>query len=163
MASYTGHGVEDIATSTDTVTSTIKLFESATAKPNALALTPNGCQLYVHEHAHNVVDVITVSSDAVPAHPAVATTGDPTGMSVTPDSAHVYVANFASNSVSVIATATNTVSSTLAEAAVGKAPYAVLATPSPYFYKLQASHGGWLSPLTASVAYQYGWNQGGWQ
>ena len=29
LASYTGHGVEDIATSTDTVTSTIALFESA--------------------------------------------------------------------------------------------------------------------------------------
>jgi YVTN family beta-propeller protein len=127
-ASYTGHGVEDIATSTDTVTSTITLFESATANPNGLALTPNGCQLYVHDHAHNVVDVVTVSSDAVPAHPAVGVTGDPTGMSVTPDSTHVYVSNQGGPSVSVIATATNTVSSTLAEATVGKAPSAVLAT-----------------------------------
>jgi YVTN family beta-propeller protein len=163
VASYTGHGVQDIATATDTVTSTITLFESATANPNALALTPNGCQLYVHDHAHNLVDVVTVSSDAVAAHPAVAATGDPTGMSCTPDSARVYVANAAANSVSVIATATNTVSSTLAEATVGKAPYAVLATSSPYFYKLQATHGGWLSPLTASVTYPLGFRQGGWQ
>jgi YVTN family beta-propeller protein len=163
VASYTGHGVEDIAISTDTVTSTIGLFESATANPNALALTPNGCQLYVHEHAHNVVDVITASSDAVAAHPAVGAAGDPTGMSVTPDSAHVYVANKGGPSVSVIATATNTVTLTLAEAAVGKAPIAVLATPSPYFYKLQAGHGGWHGPLTAAVSYQLGWNQGGWQ
>jgi YVTN family beta-propeller protein len=163
VASYTGHGVADIATATDTVTSTITLFESATANPNALALTPNGCQLYVHDHAHNVVDVITVSSDAVPAHPAVGTTGDPTGMSATPDSTHVYVANQAAPSVSIIATATNTVSSTLAEAVVGKAPYAVLATASPYFYKLTAGHGVWQSPLTASAMYALGWNQGGWQ
>jgi len=163
VASYTGHGVEHIATATDTVTSTIALFESGTANPNSLALTPNGCQLYVHDHAHNVVDVITVSSDAVAAHPAVGTTGDPTGMSVTPDSAHVYVANQGSNSVSVIATATNTVSSTLAEATIGKSPYAVLVTPSPYFYKLQATHGGWASALTSSVSYALGWNQGGWQ
>lgn len=163
VASYTGHGVEDIATSTDTVTSTITLFESATANPNALALTPNGCQLYVHEHAHNVVDAITVASDAVAAHPLVGATGDPTGISVTPDSAHVYVANKGAPSVSVIATATNAVSSTLAEGAVGKAPIGVLATPSPYFYKLQAGHGGWRSPLTASVSYPLGWNQGGWQ
>jgi YVTN family beta-propeller protein len=163
VASYTGHGVADIATSTDTVTSTITLFESATANPNALTLTPNGCQLYVHDHAHNVVDVITVSSDAVPAHPAVGATGDPTGMSTTPDSTHVYVANQAGPSVSVIATATNTVSSTLAEATVGKAPYAILATSSPYFYKLQAGHGGWQSPLTAPVTYPVGWKQGGWQ
>jgi YVTN family beta-propeller protein len=162
VASYTGHGVADIATSTDTVTKTITLFESATANPNALALTPNGCQLYVHDHAHNLVDVITVSSDAVAAHPAVGTTGDPTGMSVTPDSAKVYVANAGASSVSVIVTATNGVS-TLTEATVGKAPYAVLATPSPYFYKLQAGHGGWLSPLSASVAYPLGWKQGGWQ
>ena len=163
VASYTGRGVADIATATDTVTSTISLFESATANPNALALTPNGCQLYVHDHAHNVVDVITVSSDAVPAHPAVGATGDPTGMSVTPDSAKVYVANQAGPSVSVIATATNTVSATLLEATVGKAPIAVLATPSPYFYKLQASHGGWLSAATSSVSYPLGWKQGGWQ
>ncbi len=163
VASYTGHGVEDIATATDTVTSTIALFESATANPNALALTPNGCQLYVHEHAHNVVDAITVSSDAVAAHPAVGTTGDPTGMSVTPDGTHVYVANKGGPSVSVIATATNTVSSTLAEATVGKAPVAVLATSSPYFYKLQAGHGGWLSPFAAPVVYPLGWDQGGWQ
>jgi YVTN family beta-propeller protein len=162
-ASYTGHGVQDIATSTDTVTSTISLFESATANPNALALTPNGCQLYVHDHAHNRVDVITVSTDAVPAHPAVGVTGDPTGMSAAPDSTHVYVANQGGPSVSVIATATNTVSSTLAEATVGKAPVAVLATSSPYFYKLQAGHGGWQSPLTASASYALGWNQGGWQ
>jgi YVTN family beta-propeller protein len=163
VASYTGHGVADIATSTDTVTSTIALFESATANPNSLALTPNGCQLYVHDHAHNLVDAITVSTDAVAAHPAVGTTGDPTGMSATPDSTHVYVANQGGPSVSVIATATNTVSATLAEAAVGKAPFAVLATSSPYYYKLLAAHGGWQSPLTASVSYAVGWNQGGWQ
>jgi YVTN family beta-propeller protein len=84
-------------------------------------------------------------------------------MSTTPDSTHVYVANQAGPSVSVIATATNTVSSTLAEAAVGQAPYAILATPSPYFYKLQAGHGGWQSPLTAPVTYPVGWKQGGWQ
>jgi YVTN family beta-propeller protein len=163
VASYTGHGVQDIATSTDTVTSTISLFESATANPNALALTPNGCQLYVHDHAHNVADAVTVSTDAVAAHPAVGTTGDPTGMSATSDGTHVYVANQGGPSVSVIATATNTVSATLPEATVGKAPCAVLATSSPYYYKLQAAHGGWQGPLTASVSYALGWNQGGWQ
>lgn len=163
VASYTGHGVEDIATATDKLTATITLFESATANPNALALTPNGCQLYVHDHAHNVVDAITVSSDAVAAHPAVGASGDPTGMSATPDSTHVYVANEATPGVSVIATATNTVSTTLTEATIGKAPYAVLATPSPYFYELQADHGGWLSPPTAAVEYPLGWDQGGWQ
>jgi YVTN family beta-propeller protein len=163
VASYTGHGVEDIATSTDTLTSTISLFESTTANPNALAMAPNGCQLYVHDHAHNVVDVITVSSDAVPAHPAVGVTGDPTGMSVTPDSTHVYVANQGTPSVSVIAASTNTVSSTLAEAVVGKAPIGVLATASSYFYKLQAGHGVWRSALTAAFSYPLGWNQGGWQ
>jgi YVTN family beta-propeller protein len=162
VASYAGHGVADIAIATDTLTSTITLFESATANPNALALTPNGCQLYVHDHAHNVVDVITVSSDAVGAHPAVGTTGDPTGISATPDSTHVYVANQAAPSVSVIATATNTVSATLVEGTVGKAPSAVLATASPYFYKLTAGHGLWQSPLSASVTYPLGWNPGGW-
>jgi YVTN family beta-propeller protein len=162
VASYTAGTVADIATSTDTVTNTITLL-GASPNPNALAITPNGCQLYVHDHANNQVDAITVSSDAVAASPVVGTTGDPTGMSVTPDSAHVYVANFASGSVSVIETSTNTVSATLATATVGANPYAVLATPSDYFYKLQAGHGGWQSKLSASVAYQLGWDQGGWQ
>jgi YVTN family beta-propeller protein len=162
VASYTAGTVADIATSTDTVTKTITLPGTG-PNPNALALTPNGCQLYVHDHANNQVDVVTVSSDALAASAAVGTTGDPTGMSVTPDSSHVYVANHNGNSVSVIATSTNTVSSTLAEATVGKEPFAVLATPSTYFYKLQAGHGGWQSALTASVIYELGWDEGGWQ
>jgi len=78
-ASFTGHGVADIATATDTVTSTITLFESATANPNALALTPNGCQLYVHDRAHNLVDVITVATDAVPSQPGRRDHGRPHG------------------------------------------------------------------------------------
>ena len=162
VASYTAGTVSDIATATGTVTKTITL-PGTSPNPNALALTPNGCQLYAHDHANNQVDAITVSSDAVAASPVVGTTGDPTGMSVTPDSTHVYVANHNGNSVSVIATSTNTVSSTLAEATTGKEPYAVLATPSQYFYELQAGHGGWQSKLSASVAYQLGWDQGGWQ
>lgn len=164
VASYTGHGVEDISTATDTVTKTIALQEPKTAAPNALALTPNGCQLYVNDYEHNLVDVITVSSDAVSAHPAVGETVDPTGMSVTPDSSHVYVADFGGTpEVSVIATATNTVSATLAEGAIGKAPSAVLATPSPYYYKIRAGHGLWRSPFSAVVSYPLGWTQGGWQ
>jgi YVTN family beta-propeller protein len=163
VASYTAGSVAHIAVSTDTVTNTITL-PGTTPNPNALALTPNGCQLYVQDHANNHVDAITVSNDTVAASPAVGTTGDPTGMSVTPDSTHVYVSNFGAGSVSVIATATNTVSSTLATATVGAEPYAVLATPSPYYYKLQAAHGGWKSALTAaSGAYPLGWDQGGWQ
>ncbi|HEY2142259.1 MAG TPA: hypothetical protein VGG98_09395 [Solirubrobacteraceae bacterium] len=162
VASYTAGTIVHIAVSTDTVTKTITL-PGTTPNPNALTLTPNGCQLYVHDHANNQVDAITVSSDAVAASPAVGATGDPTGMSVTPDSTHVYVANRGVPSVSVIATATNTVSSTLAEATVGKEPYAVLATPSQYFYKLQAGHGGWQSALTAAMTYTLGFNQGGWQ
>ena len=163
VASYTGRGVEDIAIPADTLTRTIALKQPTTVNPNALALTPNGCQLYVNDYSNNQVDVITASTDAVSAAVVVGETGDPTGISVTPDSAHVYVANFYSNSVSVIATATNTVSSTWAEATVGKAPYAVLATASPYLYKLQAGHGGWCSPLTVPALYPLGWNQGGWQ
>jgi YVTN family beta-propeller protein len=163
VASFTGHGVEDIAIPADTLTGTITLRETEPT-PNALALTPNGCQLYVHEHSHNKVDVITVSTDAVlAAAVAVGATGDPTGMSVTPDSKYVYVANTGGPSVSVIATEANTVSETLATAKIGTAPYAVLATPSQYFYKLQAGHGGWHSALTAAVTYTLGWNQGGWQ
>jgi YVTN family beta-propeller protein len=163
VASFTGHGVEDIAIPADTLTGTITLRETEPT-PNALALTPNGCQLYVHEHSHNKVDVITVSTDAVLATAiTVGATGDPTGMSVTPDSKYVYVANTGGPSVSVIATEANTVSETLATAKIGTAPYAVLATPSPYYYKLQAGHGVWQSALTASMRYPLGWNQGGWQ
>ena len=163
VASFTGHGVEDINTSTDALSGTIALAESSTAAPNALALTPNGCQLYVHDHAHNLVDAIKVSSDAVTAHPTVGATGDPTGMSVTPDGTHVYVANAATPSVSVIATSTNAISATLLEATIGKAPNGVLATPSAYYYKLQSGHGGWRSAYTTPLLYPLGFDQGGWQ
>jgi YVTN family beta-propeller protein len=162
VASYAAGTVAHIAVSTDTVTKTITL-PGTTPNPNALALTPNGCQLYVHDHANNVLDAITVSSDVVAASPGVGTTGDPTGMSVTPDSTHVYVSNHNGNSVSVIATSTNTVSATLAEGTAGKEPYAVIATPSAYYYELQAGHGGWQSALSTAVIYELGFNQGGWQ
>jgi YVTN family beta-propeller protein len=162
VASYAAGTVTDIAIATDTITNTIALA-GAGPNPNALALTPNGCQLYVHDHANNQVDAIAVSSDALLAHPAVGAAGDPTGMSVTPDSAHLYVANTAANSVSVIATATNTVAATLASGVLGASPYAVLASPSPYYYKLQAGHGGWQSATTAAIAYPLGWDQGDWQ
>ena len=159
-ANYTAGNVKDIAIPADTVSSTITI---TSGNPNALALTPNGCQVYVHDHANNKVDVISTASDTVTATPAVGATGDPTGMSVTPDSGHVYVANAAANTVSVISTSTNTVTSTLTSATVGTTPYAVLATPSTYYYKLQAQHGGWQSGISASVSYLLGWDQGGWQ
>lgn len=163
---YGAGTVVDIATATDTVTKTIALPTGrlgSPAAPNALALTPNDCQLYVNDYNNNQIDIIPLATDTVTATPAVGNTGDPFGMSVTPDSRYVYSPNYYDSTVSVIATSTNTVAATLATAQVGTEPYAVLATPSQYWYEVQAGHGGWRSAASAAIGASLGWNQGGWQ
>ena len=165
-ANYTAGTVLDVATATDTVSKTIALATGQlgnTAAPNAVAMTPNGCQLYVNDYENNQLDVIALSSDTVVATSTVGQTGDPFGMSVSPDSAYVYSPNYYDSTVSVVSTATNTVSATLATAQVGANPYAVLATPTRYWYELQAGHGSWRSSASGPVSMTLGWNQGGWQ
>jgi YVTN family beta-propeller protein len=161
-----GGSVEDITTSNDAVATTFALPPGGVlgpAAPNALALTPNGCQLYVNDYDNNKVDLIDVSTDTLAASTtAVGQTGDPTGMAVTPNGAAVYVANFYDPSVSVIATSSYTVTRTVGMAG-GSAPYAIAVAPSTYYYEVAGTHGGWTSGPSSPAVYTLGWNVGGWQ
>ena len=79
-AGYTAGTVVDIAVATDTISKTIPLPAGrlgSAANPNALAITPNGCQLYVNDYSNNQLDVISVSTDTVVANPASEPPGDP--------------------------------------------------------------------------------------
>jgi YVTN family beta-propeller protein len=166
VGSYQGGTVADLTVSSDTVADTIALPAGGVdgaPDPNALALTPNGCQLYVNDYDNNKVDVITVSTDAVVATPAIGDTGDPIGMAVTPNGAAVYVANYYDSTVSVLSTGSNTVVDTPNTASGGNSPYAIAIAPSPYYYEVAGTHGGWTSAPSSAAMYSLGWNAGGWQ
>jgi YVTN family beta-propeller protein len=168
VASYVGGSVEDITVSgdSDVLADTIALPPGGVdgvPYPNALALTPNGCQLYVDDYDNNKVDVIAVSTDAVVATPPIGATGDPIGMSATPNGAAVYVANYYDSTVSVISTSSNTVVDTPNTAGGGSSPYAIAIAPSPYYYEVAGTHGGWTSAPSSPAMYVLGWNIGGWQ
>ncbi len=168
VASYVGGSVEDITVSgdSDVLADTIALPPGGVdgvPYPNAVALTPNGCQLYVDDYDNNKVDVITVSTDTVVATPAIGDTGDPIGISATPNGAAVYVANYYNSTVSVISTSGNTVVDTPGTGSGGSSPYAIAITPSSYFYEVAGTHGGWTSAASSPALYSLGWNVGGWQ
>ena len=168
VASYVGGSVEDITVSgdSDVLAGTIALPPGGVdgvPYPNAVALTPNGCQLYVDDYDNNKIDVITVSTDTVVATPAIGDTGDPIGMAVTPNGAAVYVANYYDSTASVISTSGNTVVDTPSTGSGGSSPYAIAITPSSYYYEVAGTHGGWTSAPSSSAMYTLGWNVGGWQ
>ncbi len=167
VASYNGVGagtVTDIATPADT-TSTIALPSGGvlgTPAPNALALTPSGCQLYVDDYNNNKVDVVSTATDTVTASPAVGQTGDPMGIVATPNSALVYSGNYYDPSVSVISTTSNTVSGTVILPA-GSAPEGIAVTPSIYYYNVSTTNNSWVSAASSVSTYVLGWNTGDWQ
>ncbi|MGD0834845.1 MAG: YncE family protein [Candidatus Dormibacteria bacterium] len=166
VASYTGGSVEDITVSSDTLATTIKLssyteHRTVAPEPDALAITPNGCQLYVADYDNRQVDAITVSNDTPTAEPAVGTPADPTGIAAIPSSADVYVANEGTHTLSEIATSTNTATTVTLPA--GSTAYAVVVDPSPYYYEFASTHGGWASALSSSSLYGLGWDSGTWQ
>jgi YVTN family beta-propeller protein len=168
VASFTGGSIEDfvVAGGTLTLTTTITLasytrHRTVAPEPDALALTPNGCQLYVADYNNRQVDAITVSNDTPTAEPAVGTPADPTGISATPNSAAVWVANEGTHTVSVVATSTNTATTVTLPAA--STAYAIAITPNPYYYKVTSTHGIWASAVSAPVMYPLGWDPGNWQ
>jgi YVTN family beta-propeller protein len=168
VVSYVGGSVEDITVSgdSDVLADTIALPPGGVdgvPYPNAVALTPNGCQLYVDDYDNNKVDVIAVSTDTVVATPAIGDTGDPIGISATPNGAAVYVANYYDSTVSVISTSGNTVVDTPGTGSGGSSPYAIAIPPSSYYYEVAGTHGGWTSAASSPALYTLGWNVGGWQ
>jgi YVTN family beta-propeller protein len=104
--SFDGNTVSVIDTATNTVTETITLPNGK--GPNAVAVTPDGSQVYVNNDSDiGGVSVIATATKTVGSIPTV--DGFTTGVAVTPDGRKVYVVNGHSDNVSVIATAKNMV------------------------------------------------------
>jgi YVTN family beta-propeller protein len=106
-----------IGTASNTVVTTIMVG----LKPIAVAITPDGTQVYVANKGANTVSVIARPGNTVVT--TVPVESNPDAIAVTPDGKNAYVANRTSANVSVIRTVTNTV--VPLPIAVGNLPFAV--------------------------------------
>ncbi|MBI1815238.1 MAG: YncE family protein [Deltaproteobacteria bacterium] len=114
-----------IDTSTNTVTATIPVGSS----PGALAVSPDGAQVYVANRGDGVspgsLTVVSTASNSVIATVPVGI--NPAGVTALSDGSRVYVNNRGDNTVSVIDTASDTVTNALP---VGMSPLGLAALPN---------------------------------
>jgi len=92
--------------------------------PDAIAVTPDGTQVYVVNNGSNNVTAINTATLATKT---ISVGTSPDAIAITPDGTKAYVVNHGSGTVSVIDTATNTVIHTIT---VGTTPVAVAITPN---------------------------------
>ena len=155
------NGVVDVIdTSTNAVTTTITLTEPAGGVPpipTAVAVTPNGCSVYVTDFDNDIVDVIDTSSNAVTTTITLtdAPNLEPFGIAITPNDQAAYVPTYYNYSASTYTTivdpldlANDTLGSTIT---VGSGPYAVAVQPSTYYYEVQAYATNWTSAYSAVI------------
>ena len=157
----TKKGVVDVIdTSTNAVTTTITLTEPAGGYapiPTALAVTPNGCSVYVTDFDNDIEDVIDTSSNTVTTTITLTDAPDlgPYGVAITPNDSTAYVATYYNYNTSTYTTivdpldlSNNTLGSTIT---VGSGPYAVAVQPSTYYYEVQAYASNWTSAYSAII------------
>jgi YVTN family beta-propeller protein len=89
------------------------------ANPTAVAVTPNGSEVYVANYNSNTVSAIATSTSSVATIALPGTTPHPVALATTFDSSHVYVADRTNNYIDDIAVATNTVGAHIALAGGG--------------------------------------------
>ena len=167
--SATENGVVDVIdTSTNTVTTTISLTKPPAGLapiPTAVAITPNGCSVYVTDFDNDIEDVIDTSSNTVTTTITLTDAPDlgPYGVAITPNDSTAYVATYYNYNTSTYTTivdpldlSNNTLGSTIT---VGSGPYAVAVQPSTYYYEVQAYATNWTSsfstimPITLGFVY----------
>ncbi len=165
----TKNGVVDVIdTSTNTVTTTISLTKPPAGLapiPTAVAITPNGCSVYVTDFDNDIEDVIDTSSNTVTTTITLTDAPDlgPYGVAITPNDSTAYVATYYNYNTSTYTTivdpldlSNNTLGSTIT---VGSGPYAVAVQPSTYYYEVQAYATNWTSsfstimPITLGFVY----------
>jgi YVTN family beta-propeller protein len=117
-------------TQSNTVVTTIKVG----TRPYALAVTPDGSQIYVPNHDSGTVSVIDTSTNSLVSD--IRVKPNPHWVEFSKDGSRAYTANHESNLVSVIDTASRTV---VAEIPVQLSPHSVAVHPS--------------QPLVANVNY----------
>ncbi len=160
VANANASTVSVIDTSTNTVTTTITLTEPAGGYapiPTALAVTPNGCSVYVTDFDNDIEDVIDTSSNTVTTTITLTDAPDlgPYGVAITPNDSTAYVATYYNYNTSTYTTivdpldlSNNTLGSTIT---VGSGPYAVAVQPSTYYYEVQAYATNWTSAYSAVI------------
>jgi YVTN family beta-propeller protein len=101
-----------VDTATDAVATTITLSGTGYSGNGAMALTPDGTQLYAvgYTGTSDALSAIDTATDTVTA---TITTPVAAAVAVSPDGTQAYLTNGSLNTVSVIDTATNTVSGTI--------------------------------------------------
>ena len=160
VANVNAGTVSVVDTSTNAVTTTITLTEPAGGYapiPTALAVTPNGCSVYVTDFDNDIEDVIDTSSNTVTTTITLtdAPNLEPFGIAITPNDQAAYVPTYYNYSASTYTTivdpldlSNNTLGSTIT---VGSGPYAVAVQPSTYYYEVQAYATNWTSAYSAVI------------
>jgi YVTN family beta-propeller protein len=145
-ASKTGNDVVVVDTETRTVTATIP----AESYPYALAVSPNGRQVYVPNHDADLISVIDTATDAVVNK--ITVKPNPHSVAFSVDGRRAYVANHASNLVTVLDTKNGAM---LAEIPVGRSPHSVAMSPDSsrvYVVNYDADSVAVIDPASNTVA-----------
>ena len=108
----------------DTQTRAVTATIPAEAYPYALAISPNGRQVYVPNHDANLITVIDTTTNAVVNK--ITVKPNPHDVAFSVDGRRAYVANHASNLVTVLDTKNGAV---LAEIAVPRSPHSIVMSP----------------------------------
>jgi DNA-binding beta-propeller fold protein YncE len=149
-----------LASSPDSIAATIPVGTGA--QPVGLAMTPNGCLLYVADATTNKIFVINTATNVLStAFTTACGALDPQPMQVTADDRYLLLTESSSCSdLQVLNTATNAVTTLTT---VGADPLTLARPPVPYWYQITATHSQWTSNPSNSGLYPIGWNPGGWQ
>jgi YVTN family beta-propeller protein len=115
--------VIDTATNTVIITLTLPVGKG----PVAVAVTPDGSQVYVANDSD--IDAVSVIDTATNTVGSIPVGGFPAGVAATPDGRKVYVVNAHSDNVSVIHTATNTVVGSPIPVGKFSAPFGIFIQP----------------------------------
>jgi YVTN family beta-propeller protein len=115
-------------------------------EPSAMAVNPQGTDVYVANTGTGTVSVISTATNTVTAHICVG--ASPEGAAVSPDGTRVYVANTGSDTVSVISTTTNTIIGTIG---VGWGPKGLAVTPDGASVYVANSDENTVSVIDAST------------
>lgn len=132
VANYNSDTVSIIDTQSETVTAT----PAVGFNPRAVAIIPDGTQVYIANNGEASVSAINASTLAVTT---INVGTFPYAIATTPDGTKAYVVNNNSGSVSVIATATNSVTATIP---VGNNPTAIAITPDGTKVYVAITNGG---------------------
>jgi DNA-binding beta-propeller fold protein YncE len=164
IAEYGSAQVQEVATSLasspDTVAATIST--GAGTEPIDLAMSPNGCLVFVADWATNKIFQIATSANSLTtAFTTTCETQDPQPMEVTPDNTDLIVPeNYGCGDLQIYNTSTAAVTTLTT---VGAHPGQVATQPIDLWYEVTATHALWSSPASTPVMIPLGWDPGGWQ